>query len=178
MEIEKYKRETTTEILRRFAMEDTDIILTPTQEETWQKILFADEMMQQSYSRTTIATMMSKRYEISERTAHNHIKMCMDIFGGHRAPNAEFVNALLFDKIQDALRRYKNSGKLEAEILKTFQKYAAEISRNQIFTPDIPKIVVIVTNPTEIGLQDINVERLRREYEKRNTDNIPDAELA
>jgi uncharacterized protein YktB (UPF0637 family) len=177
MDIEKYKNETTTEILRRYAMDEHDIELSETHKEMWNWVLFADEMMQQSYGRPTIATMMSKRFSMSERTAYNYIKMSQEIFGGHRAPNASFVNALLFDKIQDALRRYKNTGKQEIEILKVFQKYEAELSRNQILTPEVPKIIMLITDPAELGLPEVNIEKLRREYEKRNTENIQDAEI-
>lgn len=176
--IKKYEGLTTLELFKRYAADGEDEVkLTPLQQEKWQRILFIDEMLQQCYSSSQIATMVSKRYNIGERQANNDIYLCQNIFGGIRKPNAEYVQAVFFDKLMDALRRSKNNLKIEADLLKTFGRFAQDITSKEQNIPEVPKMIVIVTNPKEIGLPEVNVERLRREFDKTHNIEIPDAEI-
>jgi hypothetical protein len=168
--IEKYKNDTTLEILKRYAMDNEDeVTLTETQQKRWERVVFVDSLFQQSYNGPQIATMVHKRYDISERQAYTDIAFSQAIFGGIRKPNAEYVSAIFFDKIQDALRRAKNNLKIEADLLKTFGKYAADLKNSEQNQPDVPKMIVIVTRPEDVGLEPVNIEKLKREFERRNT---------
>ncbi len=141
-------------------------------------MLFIDSLFQQSFNGPQIAAMVNKRYDIGERQAYSDIAIAQSIFGGIRKPNAEFVSAVFFDKIQDALRRAKNNLKIEADLLKTFGRYAADLSSKDQNEPNIPKMIVIVTNPKDVGLEEVNIEKLRREFEKKNnTENFEDATI-
>jgi len=121
--------------------------------------------------------MITKRYGLGIRQACADVALSQKIFGGVRKPNADFVSASFLDKLLDALRRAKASNdlKVEADLLKSYQRYATAISSVDNSVPEIPKMVVIVTRPEDIGLKPVNIEALKRKYEQRNTDNIPDA---
>ena len=101
--------------------------------------------------------------------------MCQAIFGGIRKPNAEYVSSVFFDKLMDALRRSKNNLKVEADLLKTFGRFAQDLTSKEQNIPVVPKMIVIVTNPKDVGLEEVNVDRLRREFEKNNKIDFPDA---
>lgn len=175
-DIEKYKDATTLEILKRYAADgDNEVTLSKPQQERWQRLLFIDEMLQQCYNGPQIATMVNKRYGITERTAYSDINMCQAIFGGIRKPNAEYVSSVFFDKLMDALRRSKNNLKVEADLLKTFGRFAQDLTSKEQNIPVVPKMIIIVTNPKDVGLEEVNVDRLRREFEKNNKIDFPDA---
>lgn len=170
-ELEKYKENSTVETLRAYAMDtEGEIRLTPTQERIWQAVVFSDTMFQEYYNTTQIKAMIVKRYGVTDRTAQNYVSIAQEIFGGARKPNSDYVSGLFLNQLQDAIRRARSSNdlKLEADLLKTFQRYVSDITSKEVFMPDIPKLVVVVTDPTQIGLEDINVERLRRNYEKKH----------